>query len=117
VKGKKKPQRSHGLSRKLEYKMWGAAKHRAKKKGIPFDLLPEDIKIPNRCPLLGIKLVAHRDRVQFDSPSLDRLVPRLGYVRGNVLVISNRANVLKNDGTLPELVMLVGRLSKIMNEK
>ena len=37
-----------------------------------------------------------------DSPSLDRIVPELGYVKGNIRVISNRANHLKSDATLEE---------------
>ena len=35
----------------------------------------------------------------YSSPSLDRLVPALGYVKGNVQVISWRANKLKGEGT------------------
>lgn len=39
-------------------------------------------------------------------PSIDRLVPSLGYVRGNVNIISNRANLLKKDATLQEIESL-----------
>ena len=41
------------------------------------------------------------------SPSLDQIVPGLGYVKGNVQVISHRANTLKSDGTLEEFKKLV----------
>jgi hypothetical protein len=40
------------------------------------------------------------------SPSLDRIDPSRGYIPGNVQVISNRANLLKRDGTLREIVLL-----------
>lgn len=38
-----------------------------------------------------------------DSPSIDKVIPELGYVRGNVWVISNKANRIKNNATLEEL--------------
>lgn len=38
-----------------------------------------------------------------NSPSLDRIEPDLGYVAGNAIVISNRANRLKSDATIDEL--------------
>jgi hypothetical protein len=38
-----------------------------------------------------------------NSPSLDRIVPEKGYVRDNVLVVSYRANRIKNDATISEL--------------
>ena len=37
-----------------------------------------------------------------NCPSLDRIVPKKGYVEGNIAWISNRANVIKNDGTAEE---------------
>jgi len=46
------------------------------------------------------------------SPSLDRLVGDLGYVPMNVVVISYRANRMKNDSTLAELEQLVKFLRK-----
>lgn len=40
---------------------------------------------------------------QHSSPSIDRIIPELGYVRGNIAVISMRANKLKSDATSEEL--------------
>ena len=87
-----------------------AAKGRAKRKGISFDLTPEDIVIPTHCPWLKIPL----DKKGFGKcgsrenvPSLERIDSALGYVRGNVLVISNRANRIKSDATLKELTSIV----------
>lgn len=70
--------------------MFRGAKARAKKAGLPFDLTLEDIVIPALCPALGTPMV---------KPSLDRTIPSLGYVKGNVQVISHRANRLKCDCT------------------
>lgn len=85
--------------------LWIAAKQRAKKKNIPFSIDVEDIIIPTICPVLGIPLVFRVGQKYFqpDSPSLDRIVTSLGYVKGNVAVISWRANRLKTDATLEEM--------------
>lgn len=80
------------------------AKHRAKKKGIPFSLRPEDIEVPEFCPVLGIKLQFSRmTKATDNSPTIDRIIPSLGYVAGNVVVISKRANRIKGDARLGEL--------------
>lgn len=38
-----------------------------------------------------------------NAPSVDRIRPELGYVKGNVRVISSRANLLKNNAEIWEL--------------
>ena len=87
------------------------AKARAKKLGISFDLTEEDVVIPERCPVLGIvlrygaKSPGNRQAAQ-DSPSLDRIEPNVGYVKGNVVVVSWRANSLKKDASVAELQAL-----------
>jgi len=79
------------------------AKYRARLKGLPFNLELADIVIPKTCPVLGIPLLVSETGRQNDySPSLDRIIPSKGYVRGNVMVISSRANVIKNCGTVEE---------------
>lgn len=83
--------------------MHRAAKVRAYRDGTPFDLRPSDIEIPDHCPVLGIPLVVGRGRIGLDSPTLDRINPSLGYVVGNVMVISNRANRLKSNASVAEL--------------
>jgi len=85
-----------------------AAKDRAKKKGLPFNLTRADITIPSLCPVLGVPMV----RKTPTAPSIDRIRPDCGYVRGNVAVISRRANILKNDGTLDELRAIVAWLER-----
>lgn len=86
------------------------AKDRAQKKGIQFDLTLEDIVIPTHCPILGMPLLAggqgERGSHHLSSPSLDRIDNTQGYVRGNIVVISSRANTLKRDATLEEVQKL-----------
>jgi len=79
------------------------AKARAKEKNIPFSITGADISIPSHCPVLGIPLIIGKGKRTPNSPSLDRLIPEKGYTKGNVTVISWRANVLKRDGTAEEL--------------
>lgn len=77
-------------------------KQRALARGIPFDLTIADIRdnTPTHCPVLGIELSFDEDTDT--SPSVDRLVPELGYIRTNIRIISNRANRIKSDGTAEE---------------
>ncbi|PPE71462.1 hypothetical protein IS481_11995 [Caldimonas thermodepolymerans] len=82
------------------------AKYRAKKKGIPFGITYEDVYVPRYCPVLGIPLRSGVGVACDHSPTLDRIDPDKGYVRGNVVVISNRANRLKGDAGWRELVRI-----------
>ena len=82
------------------------AKRRALEKSIPFDLVESDVVIPEICPVLGIRLSSAKDSsgIQSDAcPTLDRVVPSLGYVSGNVEVISWRANRIKSDASADEI--------------
>lgn len=83
-------------------KMLYSAKETAKRKGLPFNLTPEDIAIPDTCPVLGLELERSSGYREENSPSLDRLIPSLGYIKGNVSVISWRANKLKQEGSAAE---------------
>lgn len=78
------------------------ARHRAKEQGLPFNIDEGDVRVPERCPYLGIDIVPyHHDKSA--AASIDRIVPSLGYVKGNVIVVSGRANRIKSDATPDEL--------------
>lgn len=84
----------------LEESLLRQARTRAKKFGLEFNIELSDISIPSTCPVLGIPIF--RDSTQqtkSHSPSIDRIDNSRGYVKGNVAVISFRANTLKSDGT------------------
>ncbi len=100
-----------------EKRMLAAARIRARKYDIPCTITTADIIVPERCPLLGVVLETGIGGVSPNSPSLDRIIPHLGYVPGNVLVISNRANIIKNDANLSELKLLTKNLEKILDER
>jgi hypothetical protein len=94
------------------------ARRRAEQKGIVYDLTADYIKSiwNTHCPVLGIELKRNKGRSQDDSPSIDRIVPELGYVKGNVCIISHKANRIKNNGTLNELRCLVEYLESNLSE-
>ena len=87
-----------------------SAKQRAAKKGLAFDITIEDIELPKTCPLLNIPLQTSLNSRTDNSYSLDRLDSSKGYIKGNVWVISSRANTIKNNATLEELQVLTANL-------
>lgn len=81
-------------------------KTRAKKNGVPFDLVAEDLLAPEFCPVLGMRLERSSNPnggVTDCAPTVDRLIPELGYVRDNIIIVSHKANRIKNDSTIEEL--------------
>ncbi len=106
---------THGLAGTKRHKMWAGAKKRAWIKGIPFSLVMSDMpEIPEVCPILSIKLKENCIAGPDDcSPSLDRIIPELGYVAGNVRVISNRANRIRSDANAHELMLIARDAARI----
>lgn len=75
------------------------AKLRSQWRDIEFNITEEDIVTPEYCPILGVKLTKDDRRYGY---SLDRIDPKLGYVRGNVWVVSQLANAMKWDSSHEE---------------
>lgn len=90
------------------------AKSRAKRRGIEFNIDKEDVVVPDICPVLGIKIIPGSTAVNRNSPSLDRIDNSKGYVKGNVAVISHRANHLKNSGTIEEHEMIAAWMKRML---
>ena len=83
--------------------MLSNARLRAKKKGVPFDFSRDDLKAALsrqgwKCALSGLDL-------RFDGPgsdrrlvpSMDRIVPAKGYVRGNVRIVCHAVNIARHE--------------------
>ena len=92
--------------------IYSSRKKHAKKNGIPFSITQNDLKklyenIPDRCPVLGEpferSIVGGSNRKRTYSPSLDRIEPSKGYVPGNLLIISDLANRIKQDATVDQI--------------
>jgi hypothetical protein len=81
-----------------------SARKRAKEYNIPFNLTSEDIILPKICPILKNPIEYENRQATKYSPSLDRIIPELGYVKGNIQVISQLANSMKSNATKEELI-------------
>ncbi len=92
--------------------MYNTIRSRAKKKGIEFDIEIEDISYPEFCPVLGLRLERNAGIANTNSPSVDRIDPTKGYVKGNIQVISNKANTMKSNATPEELLMFADWIYK-----
>ena len=82
------------------YLLVSTAKGRAKRWDIPFDLHPSDLIVPDVCPYLKTPFIPKT----MYAMSLDRIDPSKGYVKGNVEIISRKANAMKNNATVQELL-------------
>jgi hypothetical protein len=96
------------------------ARRRAEENEVEFSVTAEDLGTPpTECPLLGTPIRYEWRGVggpRDDSPSIDRIDPRLGYVPGNVWIICNRANRIKGDGTAREhLLIALAMASRVEN--
>ncbi len=95
------------------------ARLRAKEKNLPFDIDRNFLRclVVSHCPVFGTPLEwsalrGKGGKVVPNSPSLDRIDPTKGYVKGNVWIISHKANTFKSYATHEELKILteaVGR--------
>ena len=96
---------------------YSQAKIRAKNYGVPFDITKQDLidMFPkdNLCPVLKVPFVWGTKYKKELSPSLDRIIPSKGYVKGNIKFISYQANRIKNDSTVEILKSLIEYMEKI----
>ena len=94
----------------LEIKtLYNRLKASAIKRNIPFDLtIPElnNLSFPITCPILGMPLYYNRGMAKDDSYSIDRIDSTKGYTIDNIEVISLRANKLKSNANIKEIIML-----------
>lgn len=98
------------------YNLWANAKTRAKEKDLPINISLEDIVIPEVCPLLGIPIIKGIGNYSDNSPTLDRIVPDLGYVIGNIWVISMRANRIKDNSLFSEFETMYNNWKRLINK-
>ena len=84
--------------------LFESAQRRAKECSREFSITLEDIVIPEFCPYLGIKM---------DKPSLDRIDTSKGYIPGNVQVISFKANTMKSNASINELITFAENILKL----
>lgn len=109
------PEKRRQLHRRDPRKvMLNHARQRAKEKNIEFNIEISDVIIPVNCPLLNIPIFVSDVKLGPNSPSLDRIDSTKGYVKGNVMVISFRANTAKGNLSIAELELLVNNLKRVL---
>lgn len=107
IRGDKHPNWAGGESTYIARRLLSGAKKRAKALHIPYNLELSDIIIPEKCPVLHIKLESSNPTNHDCAPSIDRINPNLGYIKDNIGIISMRANRLKSDASLEELEKII----------
>ena len=119
---KKQWSMKHNCKSNLSYdsyirKMLKQAKNRALLKGLPFNIDKSDITIPEYCPILGTKLNWQSVRTTPPEfvPSIDKIIPGKGYVKGNVQIISFRANFMKSDSSIEHLLQFAKNIENYLN--
>ena len=96
-------QKKESRERNIEQAMLTNARNRAARRGLEFNLELSDIVIPEKCPLLEVPFQFGTKECYDYSPSIDRIDNSKGYVKGNIQIISMKANAMKNSASLEEL--------------
>lgn len=85
------------------------ARDRAKRDSVPFSITKEYLLSisTDHCPIFHTPFLWGPSKMGFGKqsplgPQLDRVEPHLGYVEGNVVFLSRRANRLKDNGTMQD---------------
>ena len=95
----------------LKQQLYRSAKKRALAKGLEFNIELRDIHIPKKCPILKVPLICSTRY----SPSIDRIYPNKGYIKGNIAIISTLANSMKANATPQELLIFARNIKKYMD--
>jgi t-SNARE complex subunit (syntaxin) len=90
-------------------------KSRCKRIEREFSIELEDIIIPEKCPVFGFELKREDKQTWMCAPSVDRIDSSKGYIKGNITVVSRRANILKRDATVDELEQLLNYYKTLRN--
>ena len=93
-----------------------SARRRAKKSGVDFDINYKDLPMPAGCPVLGIPFDSTNITTP-NSPSIDRLDPNKGYVKGNVVIISHMANRIKSNATPNQIRAVADWVDQIIESR
>jgi len=91
----------------------------ARREKLPFDLTREYLKSiwTGECAISGVSIALHGCRNTDNHSELDRIIPGLGYVKGNVVWLSRRFNRIKGGASLEELEQVVSFLKERLKKE
>lgn len=104
---------------KRGHALTNVAKHRAKTKGLPFDLDPAEIQAvidAGRCQVTGIEFDLSEPRA-WNAPSLDQKAPGAGYTKANVRVVLYALNVMANTWGTQRISQIASAISDRQRER
>lgn len=88
------------------------AKRNAERRNVPFDLTKKTLPpYPGNCPCCDV--IMEYGAAQAITPTLDRIIPALGYVPGNIQWLCHRCNWRKSDASLEDLMQIASRVASI----
>lgn len=95
----------------------------AKQRQYGFTLTDQDLFLPEYCPILKTKLIYYKqdshqnieEKDKLNLASIDRIDNSKGYIPGNVIVMSKRANSMKSDKTFEDLRTYCENMLKLIN--
>lgn len=97
-----------------------AARQRAIKKGVPFDLDVEWARATwtGKCAITGIPFAGIGVGVVSPfSATVDRIVPEKGYVKGNCRFVLHAINNMKGSGTDEDMVAIARRIVEVYDAR
>jgi hypothetical protein len=118
-------ERTRKIRLKNKQRPWVAmamrARHRAKQKKLDCNITAEYLQSiwpsNNLCPVLHIPLKnTSKGKPSEGSPSLDRIIPEKGYVKGNVIIVSHKANTIKSDASPKEIWRVFKHYNNLLDE-
>jgi rubredoxin len=96
--------------------LWYGLKPRSRKRGLPCSITLERCRelVPtdNCCPYCGAGMKIHTRH----APSIDEIVPGVGYVDGNVDIICRSCNIKKQNATMQEHLAFASRQQKAIEQ-
>jgi hypothetical protein len=98
--------------RAILYRIKGSAS----KRGLDFNLDLEDIVLVDRCPYLNCELTYGVGHSYCPTQAtVDRIDSSKGYVKGNIQIISAKANTMKSNATKEELITFAKNILESFN--
>ena len=120
-KRERERRKEKGITKSVEedrvQRLFHGIKKRCRENGICCDIKTyKEIEIPTHCPYLNIELVYDGSRGK-NAASIDKIIPELGYTKGNIQIISMLANQMKSNATIEELLTFSQSINKLYKKE